>query len=49
MGDIEPELPVGTEVNLIVEPRVEEWQGRARVDLVVVDIARCDDEPLGRR
>jgi single-stranded-DNA-specific exonuclease len=49
MGDIEPELPVGTEVNLIVEPRVEEWQGRARVDLVVVDIAKCNDEPLGRR
>jgi single-stranded-DNA-specific exonuclease len=49
MGQIEPELPVGTELNLIVEPRVEEWQGRSRVDLVVVDIAKCNDEPLGRR
>jgi single-stranded-DNA-specific exonuclease len=49
MGDIEPELPVGTEVNLIVEPRVDEWQGRVRVDLVVVDIAKCNEEPLGRR
>jgi single-stranded-DNA-specific exonuclease len=49
MGEIEPELPVGTEVSLIVEPRVDEWQGRSRVDLVVVDIAKCNDEPLGRR
>jgi len=49
MGEIEPELPVGTEVSLIVEPRMDEWQGRSRVDLVVVDIAKCNDEPLGRR
>ncbi len=47
MGDIEPELPVGTEINLIVEPRIDEWQGRLRVDLTVVDIAKCNDEPLG--
>jgi single-stranded-DNA-specific exonuclease len=38
MGEMEPRLPVGTEVNLVVEPRVEVWQGRERVDLVVVDV-----------
>jgi single-stranded-DNA-specific exonuclease len=46
MGEIEPQLPIGTELNLIVEPRVDCWEGRERVDLVVVDVARCDDEPL---
>ena len=48
MGEIEPELPVGTDVNLIVEPRVKEWHGRSQVDLQVVDIAKCNEEPLGR-
>ena len=47
MGDLEPQLPVGTDLNLVVEPRVETWQGRHRVGfLEVIDIARCDDEPL---
>ena len=39
MGDLEPQLPVGTEVSLVVEPKVDEWQGRERVDLQVVDLA----------
>ncbi len=44
MGELAEQLPVGTEVDLIVEPRVDVWQGRGRVDLVVVDVARCDEE-----
>jgi single-stranded-DNA-specific exonuclease len=48
MGDLEPQLPVGTDLNLIVEPRVECWEGRHRVDLVVIDLARCNDEPFQR-
>jgi single-stranded-DNA-specific exonuclease len=46
MGDLEPQLPVGTDLNLIVESRVEVWEGRSRIDLQVIDIARCDDEPF---
>ena len=46
MGELEPQLPVGSQVNLIVEPRIDTWEGRHRVDLVVVDIARCNDEPF---
>jgi single-stranded-DNA-specific exonuclease len=46
MGEIEPQLPVGTDLNLIVEPKVECWEGRERVDLVVVDVARCDEEAI---
>jgi single-stranded-DNA-specific exonuclease len=47
MGAIEPELPIGTEVSLVVEPQLEEWQGRKRVGLVVADMAKVNDEPLG--
>jgi single-stranded-DNA-specific exonuclease len=46
MGELEPQLPVGTELNLVVEPRVNVWEGRERVELQVVDIARCDEEAL---
>ena len=46
MGELEPQLPVGTDLNLVVEPRVDCWEGRTRVDLVVVDVARCSDEPF---
>jgi single-stranded-DNA-specific exonuclease len=48
MGELEPQLPVGTDLNLIVEPKIDCWEGRTRVDLSVVDVARCDDEPLGK-
>ncbi len=48
MGELEPQLQVGANLNLIVEPRVDYWEGRARVDLQIVDVARCDDQPLNR-
>ena len=44
MGELAEQLRVGTAVDLIVEPRGDVWQGRGRVDLVVVDVARCDEE-----
>ena len=46
MGDLEPQLPVGTELHLVVEPKIDCFNGNTRVDLVVCDIARCDNEPL---
>jgi single-stranded-DNA-specific exonuclease len=46
MGELEPQLPVGTELNLVVEPKIDCFNGNTRVDLVVSDIARCDNEPL---
>ncbi|HUO07202.1 MAG TPA: single-stranded-DNA-specific exonuclease RecJ, partial [Phycisphaerae bacterium] len=46
MGELEPQLPVGTELHLVVEPKIDTFNGNARVDLVVCDIARCDGEPL---
>ncbi|MCL2646461.1 MAG: single-stranded-DNA-specific exonuclease RecJ [Phycisphaerales bacterium] len=49
MGAIEPELVVGMELNLVVEPKVAYWNGRSSVDLVVVDLARADGEALGNR
>jgi hypothetical protein len=44
MGELEPQLPVGTDLNLVVEPKVDCWEGRERVDLVVVDVAKCSEE-----
>jgi len=44
MGALEPQLPVGTELNLVVEAKVDEWNGRKKVDLVLVDLAKCDGE-----
>jgi single-stranded-DNA-specific exonuclease len=46
MGDLAPQLPVGTELNLVVEPKIDRWNGREKVDLIVVDLARCDGEPF---
>ncbi|MGN6371058.1 MAG: DHHA1 domain-containing protein [Phycisphaerae bacterium] len=46
MGDLEPQLPVGTDLHLVVEPKIDCFNGHTRVDLVVCDIARCDNEPL---
>ena len=46
MGDVEPQLPVGTELHLVVEPKIDCFNGNTRVDLVVSDIARCDNAPL---
>jgi len=47
MGKIEPELVVGMELNMVVEPKVEYWNGRGSVSLVVADLARRDGETLG--
>jgi hypothetical protein len=46
MGELEPQLPVGTDLDLVVEPRLEVWEGRQRVDLVVIDIARSNEVPF---
>jgi hypothetical protein len=39
-----PQLPVGTELNMVVEPKVDFFNGRAKVDLVVGDLAKCGGE-----
>jgi single-stranded-DNA-specific exonuclease len=44
MGMLAPQLPVGVELNLVVEPKVVFFNGRAKVDLVVGDLARCGGE-----
>jgi hypothetical protein len=44
MGDLEPQLRVGMEFDVIVEPKVDEFNGRQKVDLVVVDLGRSDGE-----
>jgi single-stranded-DNA-specific exonuclease len=46
MGDLESQLPLGTDLHLVVEPKIDCFNGHTRVDLVVSDIARCDNEPL---
>ena len=40
LGAFEPQLPVGSELNLVVEPRINHWQGRQSVDLQIIDIAK---------
>ncbi len=46
MGALEPQLPVGVDLNLVVEPKVDCFNGMMKVDLVVWDVARCDQEPF---
>jgi single-stranded-DNA-specific exonuclease len=46
MGPLEPQLPVGVELNLIVEPKIDCFNGHTKVDLVLVDLAKCDQEPF---
>jgi single-stranded-DNA-specific exonuclease len=46
MGELAAQLLVGTDLNLIVEPRIDTFNGHAKVDLIVADIARCDQEPF---
>ena len=47
-GDIEPQLPVGTELNLVVEPKIDCFNGNTRVDPVVSDIALLRQRTLQR-
>ncbi len=46
MGPLEPALHVGLEVDLIVEPKLDHFNGKTRCDLHVVDIARADHQPF---
>jgi len=42
MGDLEPELPVGAVVDLVVEVRLGTWQGRKQTEVHVIDISRSE-------
>jgi single-stranded-DNA-specific exonuclease len=44
MGAIAEQLRVGEELNLVVEPKVDVFNGREKVDLVICDVARCSGE-----
>jgi single-stranded-DNA-specific exonuclease len=44
MGAVEPSLHVGLEVDLVVEPKLDEFNGNHRCDLHVVDMARSDQQ-----
>jgi single-stranded-DNA-specific exonuclease len=46
MGPLASQLQVGMDLNLVVEPKTDTFNGTAKVDLVVADIARCDQEPF---
>jgi single-stranded-DNA-specific exonuclease len=46
MGELAPQLLVGADLNLVVEPKIDHFNGTAKVDLIVADIARCDQEPF---
>ncbi len=44
MGSLAEQLRVGEELNLVVEPKVDVFNGREKVDLVICDVARCSGE-----
>ncbi len=46
MGLLEPYLPAGMELDLVVEPRVDTYNGRTRLDLHVADLRRSDGKLL---
>lgn len=47
MGSVEPQIPVGTAVDIVAEARVDRYfEANPRVELQVVDIAKCDGAPL---
>ncbi|MGC8551250.1 MAG: single-stranded-DNA-specific exonuclease RecJ [Phycisphaerae bacterium] len=46
MGELEPCLAAGVQVDVLVEPHLDAYNGMPRVDLHVVDIARSDRRPL---
>lgn len=41
-GDAERFLPVGAEIDLVVEIKLDSYQGVERAELLVCDMARCD-------
>lgn len=45
-GEAERFLPVGADVDLVVEIKLDEYQGVPRAELMVCDIARCDGTPM---
>lgn len=45
-GDAEPYLPVGADVDLVAEIKLNEYQGVQRAEIYVCDIARCDGTPM---
>ncbi len=47
-GDAEPYLPVGSAVDLVVEIKHDEYQGKPRAELMICDMARCDGTPMGK-
>lgn len=46
MGDLEPQLPVGSDLHLVVEPKIDTFNNITKVDLVLIDLARCSNEPF---
>lgn len=40
------EFYVGMALDLVVEPRIDHFNGRSKVDFIIVDMARSDGEPL---
>ncbi len=46
MGQLEPELPAGLAVDLVVEPHVNRFNNRAQIEMHVLDLARSDRLPL---
>ena len=46
MGDAAPAMQVGMELDLVVEPKLDTYGGRPKVDLMIVDIARSDGQPM---
>jgi len=45
-GPLEPALHVGLEIDLVVEPRQDHYNGQSRCDLHVMDLARADRQPF---
>lgn len=41
MGDRADDLPAGTQVDVVFEPKTSTWQGRARAELHVADVRVC--------
>jgi len=44
MGVLEPHLPVGSELHVVTEVKLDSWNGQERVDLVLQDVARATGE-----
>jgi single-stranded-DNA-specific exonuclease len=46
MGALEPFLRAGMEIDLVVEPAVDRYNGRSRPEVHLVDVMRSDTQPL---